>query len=46
MPSIMMVLVVLLIVLPDDLKPLPVAGFVAAMFIPPLRNWLLQDQQS
>ena len=46
MPSIMMVLVVLLIVLPEDLKPLPVAGFVAAMFIPPLRNWLLQDQQS
>ena len=45
MPSIMMSLVVLLIVLPDDLKPLPVVGFIAAMFIPPIRNWLLQDQQ-
>lgn len=45
MPSIMMSLVVLLIVLPDDLKPLPVVGFIAAMFISPIRNWLLQDQQ-
>ena len=45
MPLIMMSLVVLLIVLPDDLKPLPVVGFIAAMFIPPIRNWLLQDQQ-